>query len=398
MCWPFASKTPPGKYLLTLETLLMLCVLFLLPFPYDGFAVEFSTPYVIDNFFKGRELDSIEGIWEWETLVGKYEGAIIRLDRLSDPEKIRARFGQSIQYACFLTKSMKSLQPGTIKMILKSPAAGMYDGYYIMYEHDYYIGYDTDEIPLRVSVISENTLALGTISPDGGEKLNEATRIYPKADNLLLARDESFGTGFIVAPGIIATTYSNVANADSIILQFQNGSAKAKLLGKDSYSDLALIKVIQEGNFELLGKPIPIGDVRSVKTNNQIISFAYENIAGFLKKHFLKGHITQISGQKGDPRVFQTDLPTGKPRNGAPVLNENFQVIGILTDVAKNPFFETSSMIPEGCSYVVKINNLFNLAASCRECPRLSPTEPDPRINELTLSSSVVLVKSESAK
>ena len=147
-----------------------------------------------------------------------------------------------------------------------------------------------------------------------------------------------------------------------------------------------------------LDQPIPIGDVRSVKTNNQIISFAYENIAGFLKKHFLKGHITQISGQKGDPRVFQTDLPTGKPRNGAPVLNENFQVIGILTDVAKNSFFETSSMIPEGCSYVVKINNLFNLAASCRECPRLSPTEPDPRINELTLSSSVVLVKSESAK
>jgi len=55
----------------------MLCVLFLLLFPYDGFAVEFSTPYVIDNFFKGRELDSIEGIWEWETLVGKYEGAMI---------------------------------------------------------------------------------------------------------------------------------------------------------------------------------------------------------------------------------------------------------------------------------------------------------------------------------
>jgi hypothetical protein len=55
-------------------------------------------------------------------------------------------------------------------------------------------------------------------------------------------------------------------------------------------------------------------------------------------------------------------------------------------------------MIPEGVSYVVKINNVFNLAASCRECPRLSPTEKNLRINELTVFDSIVLVRAEGVR
>ena len=398
MCWSFVSKTPVGKHLLTLKTMFLLCVFFLFFSSSKGHAEELSSSYVIDNFFKGKKIDSIEGIWGWETSTGKYEGAIIRLDRLSDPEKIRARFGKSIQYACFLTKPMKDLQAGTLKMILKSPTAGMYDGYYIMYKYDYHVGYDTNEIPFRVSVISENTLAFGTISSDGGRRLNEATRVYPKAGSLLLTRDESFGTGFIVAPGIVATTYSNVASADSITLQFQHGSAKARLIARDSYADLALLEVVQEGSRTFMGTPIPIGDIRLVETDNRIVSPTFEDVAGFLEKRLLKGRITQKTGQKGDPRVFQTDLPAGSPRNGAPVLNEDFQVIGILVDVAKNPFFKTSAMIPEGSSYVVKINNFFNLAASCRECPKLMLTETNSMINELTVFYSVVLVRAEGTK
>jgi S1-C subfamily serine protease len=189
-----------------------------------------------------------------------------------------------------------------------------------------------------------------------------------------------------------------VASADSITLQFQHESAKARLIARDSYTDLALLEVIQEGSRTFMGTSIPIGDIRLVETDNRIVSPAFEDVAGFLEKRILKGRITQKTGQKGDPRVFQTDLPAGRPRNGAPVLNEDFQVIGILVDVAKNPFSKTSAMIPEGSSYVVKINNFFNLAASCRECPKLLLTETNPMINELTVFYSVVLVRAEGTK
>jgi hypothetical protein len=374
-------------------------VVALLFFPVRVCAEDFDQAFAIENFFRGRKLDSVEGIWKWETSAGKYEGAIIRLERLSAPEEIRARFGRSIHYACFLTKPMRSLAPGTLKMVLKESVAGMHDGYYIMYEPDFIAGYKTDEIPFRVSVISEGTLAFGTIAPDGGERLNEATRVYPRSGTLSsFARQEILGTGFIVAPGIVATTCSNVATAEDISLKFSHGSAKARIAAKDTHNDLALLEVNKNDTMISLGNVLPIGDVREISKGDEIFLAAYEDVAGYPETRFVKGQVTQKVGEQGDPRVFETKIPAGKPRNGAPVLNSDFQVIGVIIDVAKNPFFRTSAMIPEGVSYVVKINNVFNLAASCRECPRLSPTEKNLRINELTVFDSIVLVRAEGVR
>src|SRR5215831_3920180 len=58
-------------------------------------------------------------------------------------------------------------------------------------------------------------------------------------------RVQSLGSGFVVDPsGLIVTNNHVIDGADEIVANFNDGSkAKAKLLGKDEKSDIALLKV-----------------------------------------------------------------------------------------------------------------------------------------------------------
>src|SRR5215510_11548762 len=58
-------------------------------------------------------------------------------------------------------------------------------------------------------------------------------------------RVQSLGSGFVVdASGLIVTNNHLIEGADEIVANFNDGSkAKAKLLGKDEKSDIALLKV-----------------------------------------------------------------------------------------------------------------------------------------------------------
>jgi len=369
---------------------------FLNPLPVS--ADEFSGSVAINDFFKDRQLDSIEGIWRWETAAGYFEGAMINVDKLQASEKIRKQYGKNIQYVCLLTKASRGLPPGTLVIALNPSSGGVHRGYYITYGCDYYVGYGSNEIPFSVSPISENTLAFGTKAPDGGEIFNEAKRVYPTGDSISYSIRSNSGTGFFISPNILVTAYSNIAEAKTITLSWANGLAGADVLVRDRTNDLALLHVKSPDGLLQMGQPIPIGNVRDVNNWDPVFCPLFDDETGTLEMRLVEGKILSTTGERNDPRVFEVDIPSGKMRNGAPVLNASFQVIGILIDIGNNPYFQNKAMVPEGISYAAKINNLFNLAASVRECPRLEPGEPDSSIDELTVFNSVGLIYAEGVK
>ncbi len=368
---------------------------FLIPLPVSG--SEFSESKAINDLFRGRQLDSIEGIWKWETAAGFFEGAMINIDRLQASETIRKQYGKNIQYVCLLTKTSRNLPPGTLVIALNPSAGGIHRGYYITYGNDYYVGFSSNEILsgfpwfLRTLFFSGPTqrMALRSLMRQKGSTPLEAP--YPTTSAATQAPVFSY-------PEILVTAYSNIADARNITLSWANGLAGADVLVRDRTNDLALLQVKSPDGLLNMGHPLPIGYVTEVNTGDPVYCPLFDDAAGSAVMRLAQGKILSITGERNDPRVFEIDIPSGKPRNGAPVLNASFQVIGVLIEIGNNPYFRNKAMVPEGIFYAVKINNLFNLAASARECPRLEPGEADPKINELTVFNSVGLIYAEGVK
>ena len=61
----------------------------------------------------------------------------------------------------------------------------------------------------------------------------------------------SLGSGFIIKKdGTIVTNNHVIANADDIIVRVDNKEYKAKVLGADPYSDIAVLKIESSQNFK----------------------------------------------------------------------------------------------------------------------------------------------------
>ncbi|MBO8154713.1 serine protease [Thermovirga sp.] len=356
--------------------------------------LRFDRDIVIKKYFDKKDLASIEGIWVWETRVDKYEGAIISLDRLptAGVKSIRKNYGRGIQYACFLTKAAEGLKPGALKMVIKEPIGGIYKGYYISYQEDWYGFEDSDELPIRLSIVSRNTLAMEATDREGNRVTNEAKRIYPISGSGS-NNSHNIGIGFFVAKDVIATCYSNIAGFGEIRVHLKNGLLKGRLLVRDKTNDLALVKLEKMGTLTIYGTPLPIGDVGTLSKGDKVFVPVYSYLVGSPESKLKVGEILSLTGEKKDPRVFETNIQVDKVNNGAPLLNDSMQVVGILTYLPHNNYFKVNTLIPEGISYGIKINNIFNLAAATRECPRLNIRSPNLRINKTTVFDSIVIIE-----
>ena len=97
-----------------------------------------------------------------------------------------------------------------------------------------------------------------TIAPDGMPTFPEGSPM--ERFNEFFGRDEegfrregSLGSGFVISPdGIIITNNHVIENADEIDINFSNGRVlKAELIGRDSDTDLAVLKVESSTPFPL---------------------------------------------------------------------------------------------------------------------------------------------------
>ena len=142
--------------------------------------------------------------------------------------------------------------------------------------------------------------------------------------------DQGNGSGFVVRPdGYIATNYHVVKGASEIKVYLPNGDTyDAELIGRDTVTDLAMLK-IQAENLEYL----PIGNSESLRVGDWVIA-----IGNALA---LKGGPTvtigivsalgrTIRSEEGDfYDLIQTDAAINEGNSGGPLLNLSGEVIGI---------------------------------------------------------------------
>ena len=146
-------------------------------------------------------------------------------------------------------------------------------------------------------------------------------------------KQNSLGSGFIIdRKGYIVTNYHVVDGADEILVKMYNDKEyAAKVVGGDSKTDLALIKIEAEGLV-----PLKLGSSDDLKVGTWVVAigspFSLEQTvtAGIVSA---KGRILG-SGPYDD--FIQTDASINPGNSGGPLLNLEGEVIGINTAIIKS--------------------------------------------------------------
>jgi S1-C subfamily serine protease len=150
-------------------------------------------------------------------------------------------------------------------------------------------------------------------------------------------RSEATGSGFVIdASGDILTNNHVIdgATPDSVTVQFADKkTVKAKIVGKDPSTDLALLKVDPEG---LSLKALPLGSSKDVHVGDPTIAIG--NPFG-LDRTLTTGVVSALQRQIQAPNgfairdVIQTDAAINPGNSGGPLIDSAGRVIGINSQI-----------------------------------------------------------------
>jgi serine protease Do len=141
----------------------------------------------------------------------------------------------------------------------------------------------------------------------------------------------ALGSGFIIDPsGYIVTNNHVVANADKVTVIFQDGSKHpAKVIGRDSKTDLALIKINVD-------HPLPYvswGNSNALQVGDWVLAVGNPfGLGGTVSSGIISARGRDIhSGPYDD--YLQLDAAINRGNSGGPTFNLDGQVIGINTAI-----------------------------------------------------------------
>ena len=167
--------------------------------------------------------------------------------------------------------------------------------------------------------------------------------------------EQSQGSGFIFADGLVMTNAHVVNGSDKVIVGLKDGKKlHAKLIGQDFFTDLAVLKVEGKGPWP----KAQLGDSSKIKVGDWAIAvgnpFGLENTVTLGIISNLNRNVTQLGIYDKKLELIQTDAAINPGNSGGPLLNSNGEVIGINTLIRSGP--------GAGLSFAIPINKAKKIA------------------------------------
>lgn len=151
------------------------------------------------------------------------------------------------------------------------------------------------------------------------------------------------GSGFIISEdGYILTNNHVIAGSSDIFVTLTDSKEyRAKVVGTDSRTDLALLKVDARGL-----KPLPIGESRSLRKGQWVLAIG----SPFgLESTVTAGIVSAINRETGDYLPFiQTDVAVNPGNSGGPLIDLSGRVVGVNSQIVSRSggFMGISLAIP----------------------------------------------------
>ncbi|MCX7032686.1 MAG: Do family serine endopeptidase [Arenimonas sp.] len=187
----------------------------------------------------------------------------------------------------------------------------------------------------------------------------------------------SQGTGFLISQdGYVLTNHHVVAGADEIVVKLDDrNELKARLVGSDPLSDIALLKV--EGK----GLPVlRIGDSRNLKPGQWVVAIG----SPFGFDHSVTAGVVSGVGRRSlDPSqqyvpFIQTDVAINRGNSGGPLLNTRGEVVGVNSQIFSN------SGGYMGVSFAIPIEVAMNAVRQLRDTGKVVRGQLGVRIQDVT--------------
>ena len=172
---------------------------------------------------------------------------------------------------------------------------------------------------------------------------------HPRIDGTRI----SLGSGFIISnDGYILTNNHVVDGADTVTVRLSDRREfDAKVIGKDSESDVALLKV------NATGLPtVAVGDSTKLKPGQWVVAIGSPFNFDHSVTHGVVSYVGRGFGGADQQYVpfIQTDVPINRGNSGGPLFNLDGQVVGINSQIYSN----TGSSV--GISFAIPINIAMN--------------------------------------
>lgn len=199
--------------------------------------------------------------------------------------------------------------------------------------------------PQKAPTVDDISKVTKTVVGDQTSQDLTLTEIFEKAESGVVKinvkrpndqRGNGLGSGFVFdKAGHIITNDHVIENAEKITVTFLDGrSFKANLVGKDPYTDLAVVKVnASEGALH----PLTLGNSSKLRVGEQIAAIG--NPFG-LSGSMTSGIVSQIGRLLPSqdrmfqiPDIVQTDAAINPGNSGGPLLNMRGEVVGINTAI-----------------------------------------------------------------
>src|ERR1700728_4312863 len=144
-------------------------------------------------------------------------------------------------------------------------------------------------------------------------------------------RVNSLGSGFIIDPsGFVVTNNHVIADADEISVILNDGTKlRAELVGKDSKSDLALLRVHPDQPL----KAVKFGDSDKLRLGEWVIAIGNPfSLGGTVTAGIVSARNRDINSGPYD-NYIQTDAAINRGNSGGPLFNLNGEVVGVNTAI-----------------------------------------------------------------
>jgi S1-C subfamily serine protease len=203
---------------------------------------------------------------------------------------------------------------------------------------------------------------------------------------VLILTPTSDGSGSLISnDGFILTNWHVVREQSEVsvflkpVASGQPAAVRAEVVKTSEELDLAVIKLAQPAEGR---SPIPLGHLSSIEVGSDVIVIGHPRRLYWTLTTGIVSQIRQKYQWRGfRADVIQTQAPMNPGNSGGPLLNEDGQLIGVVSFKAHN---RDSSMPNEGLGFAVSVDEVRKfLAAPASTTELRSPSGPDCEPKEI---------------
>ncbi|WP_019936246.1 DegQ family serine endoprotease [Bordetella sp. FB-8] len=224
----------------------------------------------------------------------------------------------------------------------------------------------------------------------GGAQPGQGQRKAPKTQPAPQERvvPQGVGSGFFISSdGYVLTNYHVIDDATDIYVTLNDGREfKAKVVGSDKQTDVALLKINAKGMATL-----PIGDSDKIKKGQWVLAIG----SPFgLDSTVTAGIISAINRDTGDYLPFiQTDVAVNPGNSGGPLINMQGEVIGINSQIISR----SGGFM--GISLAIPIDDVMRVVNQLRTSGKVTRSRIGVQISEVSddVAKALGLPKAEGA-